>query len=160
MACLISRPFCLSTNVNIYFLKTTDMAARKVVQYYAFSDGEERLSGHGTHVTATLVGHKAEDGRRESDEGENGIAKGAKVAMFDIGNAALNLLELPPDLFSIFHTGYEINARVHTASWGSETNFYTTLDQAVDTYIHSHPDFLLVVAAGNLGDLGLHTGAC
>ncbi|CAB9525867.1 protease/ABC transporter B family protein tagA (Partial), partial [Seminavis robusta] len=137
--------------------KTFDPSPRKVVQYLAYADSQDVAGGHGTHVAATLAGHRAVDGRSESDDGENGVAKAAKIAFFDIGNSVYNTLQLPPNVFDIFSTGYDVNARVHTASWGSDTNYYTSLDQAVDAYISKHPDFLLVVAAGNLGDLGLHT---
>lgn len=139
-------------------MQAFDPSVRKVVQYFGYVDSSDTKAGHGTHVAATLVGHQAVDGRRESDDGENGIAKGAKIAIFDIGNSVDNTLQLPPNVFDIFSTGYDINARVHTASGGARRIFTQHwMDQAVDACISSHPDFLLVVAAGNLGDLGLHT---
>jgi hypothetical protein len=37
------------------------------------------------HVAGTLVGRKSSNGSTESDGGADGVAKGAKLAMFDIG---------------------------------------------------------------------------
>lgn len=57
-----------------------------MVQYFAQANDSEQDLGHGTHVTGTIVGHKADNGKKESTGFADGVAKGAKVAFFDIGN--------------------------------------------------------------------------
>jgi hypothetical protein len=122
-----------------------DPSARKIVQYYTFGDGFEEPSGHGTHVAGTIVGHRG-DGRHGRGDG---IAKGAKLAVFDMqGPEGMRR----PHVLEMFEPGYVAGARIHSASWGiPNENRYTGFDRDIDRYLYDHPDFLFVVAAGNSG---------
>jgi len=83
--------------------------------------------------------------------GEAGMAYDAKVAFFDIGQTGAGL-NTPYDLSEIFEQGYKIGARIHSASWGSDSNAYGYSDVDFDEYMHEHDDFISLVAAGNSGD--------
>ena len=57
-----------------------------------------------------------------------GMAIGAKLAFYDIGDSSGNLY-LPSSISSyVFATGYKAGARVHTNSWGSTSNSYSSYD--------------------------------
>ena len=68
-----------------------DLSRRKVVQYYTFIDDSDEELGHGTHVTGTIAGRKAKDGKTETPGYADGVAKSAKIAFFDIGDSSGNL---------------------------------------------------------------------
>lgn len=48
---------------------------------------------------------------------------------------------------------YDIGARISTNSWGAVRTSYTTLDRQMDDFAYLKPDMVLVVAAGNCGDV-------
>lgn len=121
------------------------MSARKIVQYYTFADGYDEPSGHGTHVAATIVGHRG-DGKSGRHDG---IAKGAKLAVLDMKDSQGMRRPKVPEMFD---PGYAAGARIHSASWGSPNeNRYTGYDRDIDRYAYDHTDHLFVVAAGNSG---------
>lgn len=74
---------------------SVNLNARKVVQYYAYTDSTDVLAGHGTHVAGTLVGRRATNGKTESTGQADGIARAAKLAFFDIGSSTTNFLASP-----------------------------------------------------------------
>ncbi len=45
-------------------------------------------------------------------------------------------------------------ARIHSNSWGGESNAYTSNAQEIDSFVHTHPDLLVLFAGGNDGDKG------
>lgn len=59
---------------------------RKVISYYPYADAETKRDDHGTHVVGTAVGRKSLDGKTDDSGMVDGVAIGAKVAFFDIGN--------------------------------------------------------------------------
>lgn len=48
---------------------------------------------------------------------------------------------------------YDIGARISTNSWGAVRTSYTTLDRQMDDFAYLKPDMVLVIAAGNCGDV-------
>ena len=42
-------------------------------------------------------------------------------------------------------------SHIHSMSWGSEFNFYTTQSRNFDQFMYENDDFLILVAAGNSG---------
>ena len=106
------------------------------------------IGGHGTHVSGSVAG---------SSIGEfshmNGMAPDAKIAFFDLGMTEKSFLKVPA-LTDIFNSAYETGARVHTNSWGNLGGLYGQMSYDVDDFTFSHPDFLVLFAAGNSGSEG------
>lgn len=116
--------------------------------------------GHGSHVGGTIagdnfanpIGHDAGDG----------MAPGAKLVVQDAGFRTDPCGDLPGigcpvvDLTPIFEQAYTQGARIHTNSWGDREdsnpqNTYTAACQDVDDFMFTHPDMLILFAAGNSG---------
>lgn len=97
-------------------------------------------------MAGTIVGHRADGKSGRAD----GIAKGAKLAVFDMKGP--QGMQRPP-VSELFNPGYTAGARIHSASWGvPNENRYTGYDRDIDRYAYDRPDFLFVVAAGNAGN--------
>jgi hypothetical protein len=43
---------------------------------------------------------------------------------------------------------YDVNARIHSNSWGSDDTYYEETAQEVDTFTWAHPEMLVLFAAG------------
>jgi hypothetical protein len=115
---------------------------------------------HGTHVAGTIAGDNLANPITH-DPGD-GMAPGAKLVVQDAGFATDNCGDLPGigcpvvDLTPIFQQAYTQGARIHTNSWGDNENAvrqnnYTAASQDVDDFMFTHPDMLILFAAGNSG---------
>jgi len=104
--------------------------------------------GHGTHVAGSVLGRGTASG---------GILKGganaATLVVESLWCPIVDNLTVPPKLATLFSAAYDQGARIHTNSWGSAQSFgeYDSMAQQVDDFMFSHPDFLVVFAAGNSG---------
>jgi len=129
-----------------------DESRRKIIQYDDYIDDQDDPSGHGTHVVGTIVGHRAVDGRAESDGLANGIARDAKVAFIDCG-AGGDSLYIPADTGRYLGIGTPAGAKIHSSSWGSDLipPKYDSLSRDTDAYLYNDWNFLQIVAAGNSG---------
>ena len=116
--------------------------------------------GHGSHVAGTIAGDNFANPIIH-DPGD-GMAPGAKLVVQDAGFRTDNCGDLPGigcavvDLNPIFQQAYTQGARIHTNSWGDNENAavqnnYSAASQDVDEFMFSHPDFLILFAAGNSG---------
>jgi len=128
-----------------------DMSKRKVIQYVDYVNAGEDRDGHGTHVAGTIAGQRSDDGRTATDGFVDGIAYNAQIAFFDIGKDDPSASLLVPGASTLLNPGYNAGARVHSASWGSSSDFYTNMDRDFDKYLHRNKDFLVIIAAGNEG---------
>ena len=92
------------TSVKKQKSSSFDADIRKVVQYFSGVDGRDTTGGHGTHVAGTIAGRKAADGKKESNGEADGVAPGAKLAFYDIGNCTFGVAQadcvLLPQLFN------------------------------------------------------------
>lgn len=144
-----------------------DATRRKVVAYdmlYGPDDpanqGDYDDQDHGTHVAGTVCGDN--DANPLTHDPGDGMAPGAKLVVQDGGYAVDDCADLPAlgcpvvDLTPIFDQSYQQGARIHSNSWGDRENFspqntYTAACVDVDDFMYTHPDFLIVFAAGNGG---------
>lgn len=101
---------------------------------------------HGTHVMGSLLGTGA-----ASDGQYRGAAPAARLVFQSIMTAA-STLNLPDDLNEFFQPPYDLDARVHSDSWGSAVEGeYSSDSMTADEFVWDHPDLLVVFAAGNEG---------
>lgn len=142
-----------------------DSTARKVVLYRAFAnkgdESEQVVCGHGTHVSGILAGNSY-----SKTAANLGIAYDAQIAFMDIGKQAASCagvkgcevtLETPGDVEDLMNPQVQAGAKIFSFSWGTGGNDYNTQSRDLDNYIYSHPEILIIVAAGNSGDKGSYT---
>lgn len=128
-------------------------------------DGPADLdSGHGTHVSGSVLG----DGSNSANlAGQTtpirGLAYRAKLVFQAVEqemkwkpryshNERYELAGIPADLTDVFDYAYRKRARVHSNSWGGgEPGEYDQQCSQLDDFVWKHPDFCIVVAAGNDG---------
>ncbi|MDN3242628.1 S8 family serine peptidase [Glycomyces tritici] len=133
-------------------------------------------SGHGTHVAGSVLGNG--EAARQAGAGPvpAGIAPEATLFFQAINQKirwksraelaaaglqpfttpwpppASGLYGIPGDLGALFGEAYEAGARVHTNSWGAPlAGEYGQNARAVDEFMWTHPDMLVLFAAGNDG---------
>ena len=88
----------------------------------------------------------------ECFEETKGVAYEAKILAFDFGDAEGNL-DTPTDLYEMMYPpAFDAGARISSNSWGGGYS-YDAKAKDVDDYVYDHPEFLIVFAAGNDGDL-------
>lgn len=134
--------------------------ARKILRYHKLpgADYLDAKNGHGTHVVGSVLGTPDMNlpGFSQTDLANiaeyQGSAPSAKVVFQDVGKdgalSGLSDISLGRDLFQV---AYDEGARIHSNSWGSSQNYYTTTAKQVDQFAYDNPDFLILVAAGNDG---------
>ncbi|HEX8107870.1 MAG TPA: S8 family serine peptidase [Kofleriaceae bacterium] len=156
---------------------TVDPAQRKViaVDFLAPSEcaggiaaNEWDTQNHGSHVAGTIAGDNAASPILH-DPGD-GMAPGARLIVQDAGFLTDACGDLPGigcpvvDLKPFFQQAYAQGARIHTNSWGDNENAFTQNNysaacQDVDEFMFSHPDFLILFAAGNSGPRAASVGS-
>jgi hypothetical protein len=116
--------------------------------------------GHGTAVASTLAGNDAGIGTSVND----GNALRAALYVQDIGTVVPGgscpvdeLGYLPEDYADLFGpAGLVYNdpiapVRIHSNSWGTDTNEYDVQARMVDAFVWAHPDLTVLFASGNAG---------
>ena len=114
--------------------------------YFSKSWGDPM--GHGTHVAGSVLGSGA-----QSKGALKGGAYEASMVAESMWSPMLGGLAVPSKLSDLFGKAYEAGARVHTNSWGKAGDFggYDSFAQQTDEFMASHPDMLVIFAAGNSG---------
>ena len=87
-------------------------------------------------MAGSIAGRRSTDGRSEQVGDADGVARSAKLALFDIGKSDEGLRV--PLLSTMFATGYDdAGARIHSASWGSPNqNAYSSFDRHADNFMY------------------------
>src|SRR5207247_7727009 len=114
--------------------------------------------GHGTGVASTLAGNDNGLGSSPND----GDALQGKLYLEDVGGFQgiavcpnEGLIYLPEDYNDLFGPpGLVYNdavapVRVHSNSWGADTNVYDVQARMVDAFVWAHPDITILFAAGH-----------
>ncbi len=100
---------------------------------------------HGHHVAGTALGKAT-----GADAIYNGMAYEAQLIFQDIqAGCGSAFLDVPSSLIQAFTDAYNQGARVHTNSWGSSSNSYTTYAQEFDDFLFTHQDMIFTIAMGN-----------
>lgn len=77
------------------------------------------------------------------------------MIIFLLGFSMSQIPILIPRLSSVlFPSAYNAGARVHSNSWAGGISMYSEHSLEIDSYLYEHPDFLVIMAAGNHGNLG------
>lgn len=122
-----------------------------VVNGYSYGIGAKLWDdpmGHGTHVAGSVLS------RGTASKGAlKGGAFSAHIVPQGMWSPLIDNLTVPPKLATMFESAYKDGARIHTNSWGAARNFgaYDAMAQQVDEFMWTHPDFLVLFAAGNSG---------
>ena len=152
---------------------------RKDILYYNWSGGpageEDNCagtitgsSGHGTHTSGSIAGDTSPYAdcaghTSPNRNGGDGLAPGAKLVMQEMGDSFEYLNELGGTLWNLTDVAFQNGARIHSNSWGGAcydifgecvpgcTMPYDSYARDADLAMWSHPDLLVVVAAGNGG---------
>ncbi|SET12444.1 Subtilase family protein, partial [Methanococcoides vulcani] len=104
-------------------------------------------TGHGTHVAGSVLGNGSQSGGQFK-----GMAPEARLVFQAVENADESLGGIPATLSDLFQPAYDLNARIHTNSWGASAyGYYGSRSQDVDLFAWEHPDMLILFSAGNDG---------
>ncbi|EGC39108.1 hypothetical protein DICPUDRAFT_86237 [Dictyostelium purpureum] len=143
-----------SDSNNAIPYNTVNLNHRKIVAYYTDSgDDQDFVDGHGTHVCGSAVGSPQDSTWQVGQF--NGLANESKLAFYDLSKDSTTQLSSPPaDYAKMYQTLYDAGARVHGDSWGSispQTPFgeYSDGAASLDDFLYTHPDFIILRAAGN-----------
>lgn len=123
-------------------------SVRKGYYFGLYSSSWSDPMGHGTHVAGSVMG-----AGRGSGGKLRGGAYEAEMIPEGMWSSVLNNLTVPNELKTLFQPAYDDGARVHTNSWGGARRFGAYDDFAVmaDDFIWTHPEMLVLFAAGNSG---------
>ena len=145
------------TPVSMSSTYTTDMTRRKVLNYvtWTYGDSTDYADGHGTHMAGSALGENVGNAAGVAST-TDGIASSARLCFFDL--AVGQSLYIPNPISDILRIGTVADAKIHSASWGSTNNYYSSKSIGMDTYSYTtDTKFLNIVACGNDGAEGYGT---
>ena len=121
----------------------------KIVTYENITPVNQHDQSHGTHTAGSVAGDQYDN---ETYDTFDGMAPAAKLYVQDAGTTTTGELSLPADLGVLFKTAYAGGVRIHSDSWGGDTNSYSARERTLDAFVAAHRDFLVLLAAGNSGN--------
>ncbi len=105
---------------------------------------------HGTHVAGTVLGKTT-----GANAQYNGLAYEARLIFQDVqAGCGSTFLDIPSSVIQALNDALNNGARVHTNSWGANSNTYSTYSQDFDDFLFNHQEFLVTVAMGNSSSAG------
>jgi serine protease AprX len=113
-----------------------------------YSKSWEDPMGHGTHVSGSIFGSGFQSG---------GILKGGSfegsLIPVSMWSPMMSNIMPPNQLSELYLEPHNDGARVSSNSWGTGRDFgsYDSFAAQVDEFMATHPDILLLFAAGNSG---------
>jgi uncharacterized membrane protein len=115
------------------------------------NSGDDANSGHGTHVTATLLG----DG--SGDSKTTGIVPQSTFIFYQLEVDSSGIFARWDSLYSMFAHAWDKDAKIQTNSWGSSNLLgeYTSDSHSADSYVKDQPKFLVLFSAGDEGSSGI-----
>ncbi len=115
------------------------------------NSGADSNSGHGTHVTSTLLG----DG--SGDSNSTGIVPQATFHFYQLEVDSSGILARWGSLYEMFEHSLMNDAYIHTNSWGSESlvGDYTSDSRSIDWFTNDYPEFLVIFSAGDMDVSGV-----
>ena len=115
------------------------------------NSGADSNSGHGTHVTSTLLG----DG--SGDSNSTGLVPQATFHFYQLEVDSSGILARWGSLYEMFEHSLMNDAYIHTNSWGSESlvGEYTSDSRSIDWFTNDYPEFLVIFSAGDMGVSGV-----
>lgn len=134
-----------------------DFAAKRLTAVPLGRPGDSSdPDGHGTHVAGTIAGDGTASRPAGAPPGDpaplRGIAPAADLYVQSVLDANGGLGGLPPSLVDLLQPAYDAGVRIHNNSWGAYIQSrYDSMALDIDGFVHNHPDFLPVIAAGNEG---------
>ena len=135
----------------------------KIVAYHyynSFFDTQQDGLGHGTHCAGSIAGSgylsEVYQGYPTNDDNYDhaicGMAPEAQLVVGEIFTDDGYAWGLQfNSLSTIFGDAYNDGARIHSNSWGAQSNSYDSMAAEVDQFMWDHSDFTVFFAAGNSG---------
>lgn len=130
------------------------------------NDGAADLdSGHGTHVSGSVLGSGAATPAGATSKSIRGLAYKAKLVFQAVEQAVewkdprnferygrYLLAGIPLDITALFADAYRKGARIHSNSWGGGApGAYDAQCDQLDRFVWQHKNFCILFAAGNDG---------
>ena len=108
-------------------------------------------TGHGTHVSATLLG----DG--SGDSNAMGMIPAATFHFYQLEADSSGILARWGSLYEMFSHSWNNNARIQTNSWGNQNlaGDYSSDSRSADSFLVDYPRFLVLFSAGDLASGGI-----
>lgn len=129
-------------------------------------DGSSDLdSGHGTHVSGSVLGSGEVSASLKNGPLIRGLAHQARLVFQAVEqqtdwkstdelkeSGRYGLWGIPNNLRTLFQFAYGKGARIHSNSWGGgDPGAYDEQCRQLDRFVWDHKDFCIVIAAGNDG---------
>lgn len=80
------------------------------------------------------------------------IASDSKIAFIDV-QVGSDGLTIPSDLSKYFDKMKDYKSIISSNSWGAEYYKYSSETYMIDSYAYTHPEMVILFAAGNEGEL-------